>query len=1049
MRKTILLCLIAIIGCSIVSGLANSSEKGPNPAALPAVETKKDDGPILGQAELYYLRQALRCIKMTPQDLLYKKNRDPEMPYRLKCVDNMMANPIDVPFYTDNLAMDISKQQNKVSSLILRLESDLDLEMTTSLNMPLPDDKTFTLIVEKENIANVLKQVDELPKPLKEALSVLLIGMRNSGGLIKTAFSGLSDEGKKNLAEKGDSFEVYQEYESVSREKIIAAGYYSSMAVEESLKRLSKLKSELGKPAKEFGLDETRVKGGILFYAKTAIGEVIIGDRGPNEYNGDFSLIIDLGGDDKYTGRAGGTDGRTQPPVAICLDLGNGNNEFIARLAPEPVVTDGKDSPPKDESDKLEPGNDRIDFCQGGALAGIGILVVDGDGNNTFTAGDWSQGAAHLGVGILLRTGQGNDSYKALDCVQGAASFGIGILQDEQGDDRYRGTFASQGFGGPAGVGMLNDRTGNDNYYAGGRYEGYPLRPKGSFIAMSQGFGYGLRPSCSGGMGILIDNSGNDYYLLHNQFGIGGSYWYAFGMFVDDSGDDVYQTGNAGDYDGYTMGAAIHLAAACMIDRAGNDKYHGNKIGPAVGWDLSPAWLIDGGGTDEFTTDAERKWNWIGGVQNGCGFLVKKSGLAKFDCLNFPCGQICRDTGSIGILLNLGGNGQYNIANLISPVIPPHEMNKPRPFTGMKPGVYWSGVGMTDNNTWCAGIDVAVPPDFKADENLANWPRREVAKPKKEEPEPPMEGVDKITPKEPITATITAEELDKLWVACVTEQGANWDKSFVARDKFKALGPKMLYYVIPELASENYNESGWASAFIAAQGKVAVPALLEHLKLKDKGLRRAIIMTLGDLADPSATEALLPFLQHPGLVDITCMSLGKLKDKRAVPALLKLADNKAFKESEGLRKLLAVALGNIADAAAVPHLIKALDEEYFWVRYPAEQALIQIGEPSVPALLDVVKANRFPASAHAIEALGRIKSKDAKVYDALVKGLDNTDWAMRGFAVEALGDLGNTTALTVFDTLKRTEKHPFVLNKIEWSISNLTPKPPAPVETPK
>jgi len=223
------------------------------------------------------------------------------------------------------------------------------------------------------------------------------------------------------------------------------------------------------------------------------------------------------------------------------------------------------------------------------------------------------------------------------------------------------------------------------------------------------------------------------------------------------------------------------------------------------------------------------------------------------------------------------------------------------------------------------------------------------------------------------------------------------------------------------------------------------------------------------MGDQSATEAILPFLQHPGMVDITCMSLGKLKDKRAVPALLKLADTKAFKESEGLRKLLAVALGNIADASAVPYLIKALDEEYFWVRYPAEQALIQIGEPSVPALLDVVKANRFPASAHAIEALGRIKSKDVKVYDALVKGLDNTDWAMRGFAVEALGDLGpirsnpvpetsrertsngvdKTDVFQVLELLKRTEKHPFVLNKIEWSIDKLTPKPPAPAEAPK
>ena len=609
MKKTILVCLIAITGYLVLNGCdkpreenlkptsppaVETGKENPKPVAPPALETNKSfvelvlppvteankeslkpavplaplerhdasaspavdakkDEPILGTPELYYLRQALRCIKMTPQDLLYKKNRDPEMPYRLKCVDNMMANPIDVPFYTDNLARDISKPQN-ISGIVKRLAQTIDLDLTSIPPSSIP----------VSDVMAGLSGVQNLPPELKEILAILLPGMSSGISEVESALAKLPPEGQKNIMEKGETFEVYQGYESVSKERMALAASVLLDKISLVQAKLKTFKSELGKPAKEFGLDETRVNGGILFYAKTAIGEVIIGDRGPNEYNGDFSLIIDLGGDDRYTGRAGGTDGRNQPPVAICLDLGNGNNEFIARMAPEPVVTEGKDSPPKDESDKLEPGNDRIDFCQGGALAGIGILVVDGDGTNTFAAGDWSQGAAHLGVGILLRTGQGNDSYKGLDCVQGAASFGIGILQDEQGDDRYRSTFASQGFGGPAGVGLLNDKSGNDNYFAGGRYEGYPMRPKGSFIAMSQGFGYGLRPSCSGGMGILIDNAGNDYYLLHNQFGIGGSYWYAFGMFVDDSGDDIYQTGNAGDYDGYTMGAAIHLAAAMV-----------------------------------------------------------------------------------------------------------------------------------------------------------------------------------------------------------------------------------------------------------------------------------------------------------------------------------------------------------------------------------------------------------------------------------------------------------------------------------------------------
>ncbi|MFH1228092.1 MAG: HEAT repeat domain-containing protein [Planctomycetota bacterium] len=1051
---------VLMVGCKASKQSIRSKE---SVGSKQSIASQSNMESILGPVELSYLQDALRCIKMTPQDLLYKKNTSPDLPYRLKAIDRMMANPIEVPFYTDNLARELScpfYQHHQLWFHILHLAKEVDITeewLRSQWEERSSNEEIYSRMAGSG--AKAFQDVKNIPVDIKDSVFALLYSMSESSDKFKKSFANLLDEGKKNLSEHGDSFEVYQGYDTISRTEIVNASLLMAETIDAVLPQLKSIKPTDGVSPKEFGLDDSKVKGNILFYANTEVGEVVVGGSGPNEYNHDFALIIDLGGDDLYTCRAGGTDGRTQPPVAVCIDLG-GNNQFIARMKTEPVKHEGED--------KLEPGNDRIDFCQGGALAGIGILVVDGDGVNTFTAGNWSQGAAHLGVGILLRTGQsvpfsgtnrgtGNDTYKGLDCVQGAASFGIGAIIDDSGDDKYSATAYSQGFGGPAGIGLVLDRTGNDSYYAGGRYEGYPMRPRGSFIAMSQGFGYGLRPSCSGGIGILLDNSGDDLYHLNNQFGMGGSYWYGFGMLVDDAGNDTYKTGTnspklseeelrkatenkeylGGDYDGYTMGAAIHLAAACLIDRSGDDKYCGHKIAPAVGWDFSPAWLIDGGGTDLFST--ARDWNrGLGSsTQNGCGFLVKKSGVARFEGYSVPSAWTERDCGGIGILLNLG-KGEYDT------VIPQ-----------MTPGAWWSGRSFDANTSWCAGID---NPESKpnASSKLDDWPRRELLpieqKPKEAKAQPPA--VMPVLPDDNVEMAnaLTPEKMDKLWEEILKELNANWDKSTKARDKFKQLGRAGLHYaLLKQLTSVNSYESRWISEFIAGQGKAAVPVLMACLKSENDLLRNCAMMMLGQIGDQQATEAIIPLLQNKDIASNVCRVLGNLKDRRAVPAMLEVTKLKEFDENEWFRKIFAVALGQIGDPRAIGQLVKLLDDPYFWVRYPAEQALIKMGVFAESSLIEVIKTGKFPANAHAIEALGRMKHWSQGIYQTISKELLNPDWAIRAFAAEALGELdysqadsnemGPPLALHDLEKLRQTETHPFVLGKIDWAINRINNSP--------
>src|SRR5690606_15288952 len=102
----------------------------------------------------------------------------------------------------------------------------------------------------------------------------------------------------------------------------------------------------------------------------------------------------------------------------------------------------------------------------------------------------------------------------------GAAAFGVGLLVDKSGNDIYSANTYSQGFGMTEGAGAIVDNSGNDSYLINslsldmGRYEDH-------FVSMCQGYGLGLRPYYAGGVGLIIEGSGNDIYTT-DIFGQGG-----------------------------------------------------------------------------------------------------------------------------------------------------------------------------------------------------------------------------------------------------------------------------------------------------------------------------------------------------------------------------------------------------------------------------------------------------------------------------------------------------------------------------------------------
>jgi len=343
---------------------------------------------------------------------------------------------------------------------------------------------------------------------------------------------------------------------------------------------------------------------------------LVVGTLGPDVYVGAPSLILDPGGDDLY------------------------------RLAP---VTPGRPSLIVDWS-----GDDIYDAPSGRAL-GCGYwswsLLIDCAGNDTYDAGSFSLGAGWFGAGALIDRA-GDDAYRGDTHTQGAGGFGIGVLCDESGTDQYTGRLFSQGFGFAAGLGILSDYSGNDNYTSGGLYEDV-LRYRDHYLSLSQGFGYGIRPHCSGGVGLLLDGSGNDVYTA-DIFGQGASYWWAYGGLYDASGNDHYQAYQ------YAQGSATHMTAGCLYDRAGDDTYFAKGVSQGCGHDWSAGLLIDRGGNDTY---AAADLSQGAGSANGVGVLIDQAGNDAYSVESGAntqgYGNPRREYGSVGLFLDLGGADRY------------------------------------------------------------------------------------------------------------------------------------------------------------------------------------------------------------------------------------------------------------------------------------------------------------------------------------------------------------------------------------------------------
>jgi hypothetical protein len=370
-----------------------------------------------------------------------------------------------------------------------------------------------------------------------------------------------------------------------------------------------------------------------------------IGGMGNDYYSGDYKFVLDFGGDEVYSLSYEPAD----PHGVIIIDL-DGDDYYRAKT----------------------------DFALGSGCLSVGLLL-DFGGDDRYDGRSFALGSGYFGLGLLYDAA-GDDRYDGDTHVQGAGTYGIGLLIDEGGRDIYNSALYSQGFGFVQGIGLIYESGGSDTYYAGGKYKDI-LRYEDHYLSLSQGFGYGLRPLMSGGIGAIVDIEGNDNYYA-DIFAQASSYWWSLGVIYDSAGLDSYQCFQ------YGQGAATHMSLGILIDDCGSDMYFGKGLMQGCGHDYSCGMIVDRQGDDTYTASDLSQ---AAGSANGAGVLIDIDGDDRYSVKNTAntqgYGNPRRDFGSIGLFIDLGGTDQYD--------------------GNGRDNLYWR----TDSK-WGGGMDIElVPPD--------------------------------------------------------------------------------------------------------------------------------------------------------------------------------------------------------------------------------------------------------------------------------------------------------------------------------------------------
>lgn len=566
-----------------------------------------------------HLRAALALVGQDEQSLIVPGLQRPAWRAgRLAVVDQALADPLSMQRFSRQ-ALDLSPGHSMAAYLsgLLELGGILASESTDFLKSSSAPTGTGA----GRNCSDPRQTIDDSVQAILRAIERAGLNHRSGGGSPTTddmlrihAYleKSLNDSGSKPQPHWMTRAVLHEVGARVDRQAL-ATGLLELLAtVEAVLPDLGRCRHAARQMDKTVSDRRVRVAG-------------LDDDR----HSGDYLLLIDLGGNDRYENVG---PSPAYAAVSVIIDL-DGDDEVLWDSVPGP----------------------------GSGVLGTG-LWIDMAGDDSYRGGNYGSGSALLGAGLHWDM-RGNDSYSGNANVQGAGHYGIGILLDSRGDDSYLAFLSSQGFAGAGGTGYQIDVAGNDRYQCKGRFpDTFEKRVARSdekhYVNMCQGFSFGVKPRASGGIGMLLDRAGDDEYRA-DLFAQGAALWFGLGVLTDGDGDDSYHA-----YE-HAQGDGLHFAAGFLGDWAGADDYSGYEHCQGVGKDRSTGFLYDHAGDDRYAS--RRHSQGVGIKPFASGLFVDRTGDDRYTSKSFSQGYSTQaDAGQpdrgrpIGVFMDLAGKDQVD-----------------------------------------------------------------------------------------------------------------------------------------------------------------------------------------------------------------------------------------------------------------------------------------------------------------------------------------------------------------------------------------------------
>jgi HEAT repeat protein len=179
-----------------------------------------------------------------------------------------------------------------------------------------------------------------------------------------------------------------------------------------------------------------------------------------------------------------------------------------------------------------------------------------------------------------------------------------------------------------------------------------------------------------------------------------------------------------------------------------------------------------------------------------------------------------------------------------------------------------------------------------------------------------------------------------------------------------------LQSLLKDITSRDEARAEKAVPALIELGEEAIPALLDLTNSADVDARWWALRTLAQ-SPLARTVWLVPFLNDP---------------------------------APEVRQCAALGLANKPDESAVPPLVKALSDEDTLVGNLAVKALVNIGKPAVPSLIEKVKSGSQSARILALRAL--VEIRDPRAIPVMMQVMDEDSALLQHWAKEGLERLG-------------------------------------------